>query len=275
MPRSIRAMQMKKTSALFIALGMLLPGLLRAAAPATSGTHYYMMVYNNPIAGREEEYDHWYPLHLPDVLQSPGFVNAQRWAGVDTGIGTPPRRFLAMYKIVTDDIVGFYQGVGPAPRPRPQSAPGAQAATPSQPLDMTTNVNVTYQSLGPEIRGRGASVGKGTAETYDLFVLSTPSAAEQKKLETWYGHQFAAGVSAMTGVVSAQHFVFSAGQQFGKKVEAPTDMIIYTLVTDDLAGVIKANRTRMESRPGATTAYVYRKLGPLVDAEQARAAAAK
>jgi hypothetical protein len=51
---------------------------------------------------REEEFNRWYDtVHLPDILETPGFVSASRY------INTNPEgqcKFLAMYEIETDNI---------------------------------------------------------------------------------------------------------------------------------------------------------------------------
>ena len=57
-------------------------------------------------AAREAEYNEWYDkTHLPDVLETPGFVRATRYENTNPQEGEA--KFLAIYEIETDDIDEF------------------------------------------------------------------------------------------------------------------------------------------------------------------------
>jgi uncharacterized membrane protein len=68
---------------------------------------YTFVVLSNPTTpGQEAEYNEWYnKIHIPDVLNVPGFVAAQRFTLADAQLGDSPRahRYLALYEIETDD----------------------------------------------------------------------------------------------------------------------------------------------------------------------------
>ncbi len=52
---------------------------------------------------REDEFNDWYNnIHLPDILETPGFVRAVRYENTNPAEGQG--RFLAMYEIETDDL---------------------------------------------------------------------------------------------------------------------------------------------------------------------------
>ena len=52
---------------------------------------------------RETEYNEWYDkIHIPDVLEVPGFVRATRYE--NTQPSEEKAKFLAAYEIETDDI---------------------------------------------------------------------------------------------------------------------------------------------------------------------------
>ena len=52
---------------------------------------------------REDEFNDWYDnIHLPDILETPGFVSAVRYENTSPAEGQG--RFLAMYEIETDDL---------------------------------------------------------------------------------------------------------------------------------------------------------------------------
>lgn len=71
---------------------------------------YTFVVLTNPVAGKEEEYNKWYNgQHIPDVLNVPGFVCAQRFHLADAQMGGEASRaykYLALYEIETDDLAG-------------------------------------------------------------------------------------------------------------------------------------------------------------------------
>ena len=62
------------------------------------------MVETNCVdASREEEFNDWYNnIHLPDVLETPGFVTARRYSQKEFRDGRG--KYLALYEIETDDI---------------------------------------------------------------------------------------------------------------------------------------------------------------------------
>jgi hypothetical protein len=66
-----------------------------------------MIVLSNAVAGRESEYNEWYThVHLPEVLQVPGLVAAQRFKlGKAQREGAPPSQwqYAAIYELETDD----------------------------------------------------------------------------------------------------------------------------------------------------------------------------
>ncbi len=54
-------------------------------------------------ATREAEFNEWYDkIHLPDILETPGFVRATRYQNDKPSEGEA--RFLALYDIESDDI---------------------------------------------------------------------------------------------------------------------------------------------------------------------------
>lgn len=62
-----------------------------------------LVVFSNPMAGREREYNEWYDgHHLADVLKVPGFLSAQRFTlgGVAAGAQW---KYLALYEFEADD----------------------------------------------------------------------------------------------------------------------------------------------------------------------------
>jgi len=70
---------------------------------------YTFVVLTNPTAGKDAEFNEWYnKVHIPDVLNVPGFVAAQRFKLADVQFGDSERdhRYLALYEIETDNLQG-------------------------------------------------------------------------------------------------------------------------------------------------------------------------
>jgi hypothetical protein len=67
-----------------------------------------LMVFSNPVEGREDEYNEWYDgVHIDEVLEVDAFVACQRFTA-DDGTEGAPARYLAVYEIDADDPVAAY-----------------------------------------------------------------------------------------------------------------------------------------------------------------------
>ena len=63
----------------------------------------YAVTTNSKDAARENEFNDWYTnIHLPDVLETPGFVGARRYQIKEPAEGKA--KFLALYEIEADDV---------------------------------------------------------------------------------------------------------------------------------------------------------------------------
>ena len=73
---------------------------------------YTFVVLSNPTTpAQEAEYNEWYnKTHIPDVLNVPGFVAAQRFklAEAQFADGKPAHRYVALYELETDDLKGAF-----------------------------------------------------------------------------------------------------------------------------------------------------------------------
>jgi hypothetical protein len=85
-----------------------------------------MLVFTNPVEGREEEFNDWYDnVHIPDTLRTEGFVAVTRYelAGVQPatrrldaaekngGETTPSQRYLAVWEL-EGDLKQVFANVG-------------------------------------------------------------------------------------------------------------------------------------------------------------------
>ena len=63
----------------------------------------FVVETNCADAAREAEFNEWYDkIHLPDVLETPGYIKATRYENTEPSEGKG--KFLATYEIETDDI---------------------------------------------------------------------------------------------------------------------------------------------------------------------------
>lgn len=65
----------------------------------------YLVSTNSKDLARETEFSNWYNnIHLPDVLETPGFVGAKRYQITEPMEGKG--KFLAVYEMDCDDGIG-------------------------------------------------------------------------------------------------------------------------------------------------------------------------
>jgi hypothetical protein len=112
------------------------------------------LVFTNPVAGKEAEFDDWYnQTHVPDVLDVPGVVSAQRYevAPVETpeleGVPSPPppaHTNLAVYELDRDanEVMADFLG---------RLTSGAMGL--SESLDLGSVALSVWRPLGPRRPG--------------------------------------------------------------------------------------------------------------------------
>jgi hypothetical protein len=63
-----------------------------------------LVVMTNAVAGKEDEFTDWYDnVHIPELLQVPGIVAAQRFNAEPSADGqVPPQAFLTLYELDGD-----------------------------------------------------------------------------------------------------------------------------------------------------------------------------
>jgi hypothetical protein len=64
---------------------------------------YRMIMLSQANPGRDEDYERWYDeTHIPDMMQVPGFVAAQRFRVVRNVVGETNFPFCSIYEIEAD-----------------------------------------------------------------------------------------------------------------------------------------------------------------------------
>jgi hypothetical protein len=74
-------------------------------------SRFVLVVYTNPVAGREDEYNAWYDgRHLDDLRRMPGVVAARRFDLYPQQLAEQPQthRYLALYELEIADIQVFF-----------------------------------------------------------------------------------------------------------------------------------------------------------------------
>lgn len=112
-----------------------------------------LLVFTNPVAGRDNEFNEWYDTtHVRDVLAVPGVVAARRYAVVDAeppemeGVPSPPppdHRYLAVYRLERDPNEVMEEFLA-------RITSGAMAL--SETLDLTSVSMAVWSPRGPEHR---------------------------------------------------------------------------------------------------------------------------
>ena len=76
---------------------------------------HVLLVFSNPTEGAEDEYNRWYnEVHLPEVVQTDGFVSARRFKFDDGASGVVEQRYLAIYEVDSDDVELAKKALGQA-----------------------------------------------------------------------------------------------------------------------------------------------------------------
>jgi hypothetical protein len=245
-------------------------------APKGKVETYYLLVFSNPVAGMEDEYNRWYSqLHQKDVVSVPGFMTAQRFVISDVQLrdSKPLPKYLVMYKIVTGDLPTVYAEVNR----RLQT--GITVMSPS--FDKTTSVGFTYRAIRPMIyhKGNSAAEPKGESQVYYQLVFSDPTEGQEEKYNNWYDQQHEPDVVSAPGFVEAQRFVLS-DTQLSKTQALAKYFVMYKIVSDHVAARIADFKRLAPTMPmspamGQSCGYTYKALEPMVDGDQVRAERAR
>jgi hypothetical protein len=76
------------------------------------------VVFSNPVAGKDEEFNQWYDnVHIPELLSVPGMMSATRYALHEAGIYhvrggvVPEHKYMCVYELEgdVDEVMGRIQ----------------------------------------------------------------------------------------------------------------------------------------------------------------------
>jgi hypothetical protein len=105
---------------------------------------FKLLVQSNPVTGKETEYNNWYSnQHLGEVIETPGFVSAQRFTFAANMGGENKHKYLAIYNVEAESAEAALKSLVD------QSSGGAIFI--SDTLDLA-GVSVTlFEELTPEV----------------------------------------------------------------------------------------------------------------------------
>jgi hypothetical protein len=263
-----------------VLLGLSLAVSVHAAAPST----YYFLVFSNPVAGHEDEYNKWYDhQHAADVTSIPGFVDAQRYVKNDLPFfrDSDPKmpKYLVVYKIVSSDVESVFAEV------ERRLKTGETYLSPA--YDRKGSQSYVYQALGPELKGPGGdapaingSAKAGPKKDYLQVVFPAMIEGQEKEFNAFYSLHHAPEVVAIPGFVRAQRGVLARPSP--ASIQPSKYLALYWAQTSDpeaLKHAADAAGEKFTASPAfnraATRGYTYRAMGPLVDGDKVRAERAK
>lgn len=259
------------------AASVLLPAEGRAASLPKPET-YYLFVFSNPVAGREDEYNKWYDTqHAPDVVSVPGFVSAQRYVFSDVQLRSGvqgPTKYLVAFKIVTRDLPAVYAEVNRRLK--------EGITVPSTSFDGKTARMYTFRAITPVMKGAKARNLKLKREQYAQFVFATANEGKDEDFNDWYNKKHAPDVASTPGFETWQRYTLNETQL---SAPGPTEgeyLVIFNVVTSDVKATFEQFQKaapKMDANPGDSgkilNGYTYKAIGPLLDGDQVRAMRAK
>ena len=286
--RCLTIVMLASTLAIVAAMGLLSAGLTGAAAAQTAEVSkgkvetYYLLVFSNPVAGMEDEYNRWYSQeHQKDVVSIPGFMTAQRFVASDIQLrqaSKPPRKYLVMYMIVTDDLPSVYAEVDR------RIETGNTVMSPA--YDRANAMSVTYRAIRPVIyhsgyhQGDRAAAPKSDSQVYYQLVFSDPVEGREAEYNRWYDERHEPDVVSAPGFREAQRFILDETQLPRKQPALGRYLVMYKIVSDDVAARLADYRRlapalQMSPAFGRSEGYTYKALGPMVSGDEVRAERAR
>ena len=248
--------------------------LLSSAVCSAAADTCYFLVFSNPVAGHEDEYNQWYDQqHAPDVVAVPGFVTAQRFVRNDLPlyrmVDLQVPKYLVIYKVVTDDLNAVFDEVSR------RLKTGETVISPT--FDSKTSVSYVYKTFGPELQGvRGEPEGAkpGPKQTYYQVVFTAMVDGKEDEFNDFYDHHHAPELAAIPGFVSAQRMILARPST--GSIPATKYLAMFRVETSDLAAVKQAATRPGTSSPAfdtkATRGYTFRAVGPVIEGDKVRAA---
>jgi len=255
------------SSAFIGALGARLsPG--RAAATNS----YTMLIFSDPVDGREAEYNEWYDKrHLPDIVAVPGFVRARRLKLAPVQFRSSPTlpRYLAYFEITTGDLPAVFAEVDR----RRNSGENVM----SNAFDLKKTVGRAYRMLDDLVLAQGVPTLSAARDAADGFhiVFNTPVAGKDAAFNRWYDLHHLPDMLTIPGFVSGERGTSRQVKSMGGPPEPPY-VAIFRFVPDDLPALAQrftglVPHMEMEPVMAVADGYTFLPHGPVLVGDTIRA----
>ncbi len=110
-------------------------------------SRFKLLVLTNAVKGRDDEFNNWYNnQHIPDALDVPGYVAAQRFALAGVQMPGAPAsrwRYLAIYDIESNDLK--------ATMTESMSRAGTERMPQSDAADHSSSAIFAFTPIGPRV----------------------------------------------------------------------------------------------------------------------------
>lgn len=223
-----------------------------AEAPTVSkATAYALLVFSEPVKGKEAQYSAWYDeVHVPALLAVPGFVAAERYQSVKAD--TPDSKlppYVAFYQVKSTDWAATDAAV------KRDFAAGKIRS--SLAFNQASSATVVYQTLGPFVHAKdvpGASAptqiaGKTELRTYAMFVSMNAAEGKDEAFNRWYDQQHMPDVLRIPGFLSGQRYKLvkndSGEASAGKSMDSY--MVWFNFQSYDLEATIADLKNRVKT----------------------------
>lgn len=260
--------------------------LVSGGARASGMESYYLMVFLNPVPGKEREFNTFYDTrHLIDVTAVPGMVMGQRFIRSETQMvpDVEPRlaSYLALYTLRTDDLDAVAADILNRIKTGVTKFP-----TPSV-FEAGTGQSYWYRFDAPVIR-RTQPIPSGFAGKklidYNHMVFMNAADGKQKEWEEWYDRDHSSFMLTGDGVMTSQRTTL-ARPSGDAMPPATREMVMFTMQMPEGMPASSAAPKMAPRVPGApprpqlqtdTRGYTYRQIGMITHEEAvARKAAFK
>ena len=229
--------------------------LLAAPMPvlAAGAQTYLFLVFSDPVAGREADYDRWFAgRHLDRMAAVPGVMSLQHLVDARLelrhgAVKTP--HDLVIYTVVTGRPEAFAQAIARL-KATGDAWPGPEVATVS---------TATYRAFGPPIAGVGgepAGAKLGATASYDVLALHNVVEGQDAAFNDWYDKIHLPELLADPGLASGQRGMQSP-VQFGPSDNAPRYVVVLRIVTRDLPAVFTGMLHGGPPSPAIDRAHSY------------------
>lgn len=257
----------------------LLPASDAIVAPAAPIETYELLVFNQPVAGKESEYNRWYDtVHAPDVVSIPGFVRAQRYVIAPSQLlsGSEKPKYLVIYEIRTGDLKSVYAEVNR------RLSSGETKISPV--LDKASGQMLTYRLVPPRLAGSQPDAQFGDLATIQGYVqlqIAEPETAGSPATVPGCNAQLVATTLKAPGFTNAKCLALSAVQLGSPPASPPLSLAIFEIQTKNLERTLtgaKGGLVAASNDPAfkgtKLTGYTYQALGAPLSGDMVRASRA-